>query len=117
MTETAENGKKTGKNWDKENLRTVACRIRVQEAEAFRALAERMGTSAHAMLSGYVRQCLEQAARVDTSLWPNLQSLIQDNKALKRENQILKMKLEAAVSRGDHAEALVRRWLESPDGK
>lgn len=104
------------REWDKENMRTVACRVRVEEAEQFKKLAGCMETTAHAMLAGYVRACLKQTEKAGPSVWPTLQAMTDENRRLRKENQTLRMKLEAAISRGDHAEELCRSLLNG-DGE
>ena len=45
----------TSKEWDKENMRTVSCRLRKDEAEAFKRLCASKGTTVHAALARYIR--------------------------------------------------------------
>ena len=117
LANEAKAAKGAARAWDRENMRTVACRLRVEEAEAFKFLTKQMNTTPHGMLSGYVRSCLKQAAQADPSVWKNLHAMAEENQRLIRENQLLRMKLEAAISRGDHAEELVKAWLTSADGR
>ena len=49
------------KNWDKENMKTVAANMKKEEVEAFRKLAEERGTTVGGMLRGYVRGCLAES--------------------------------------------------------
>lgn len=43
------------KNWDKENMMTMAVNVKKEEAEAFKKLAEEKGTTVAGLLRGYVR--------------------------------------------------------------
>lgn len=55
-----EKKKATNAKWDKENMRTVATRIRKEEAEAFARYAEERNTTANALLREYVRKCINE---------------------------------------------------------
>lgn len=108
----------TKKNeWDKENMRTLSCRLRKEEAERFRKYAEYLGTTPHALLSEYVKQCL----KLDENITP----VMRDNSnAMQNEITLLRKKLDVATKAVDQArdralraEALVDSWLRSADGK
>lgn len=44
--------------WDAANMATMACKIKKEEAEAFRNYAAERNTTVNALLAGYVRRCL-----------------------------------------------------------
>lgn len=44
--------------WDAAHMSNLACKIRTEEAEAFKAYAAERGTNVNALLSGYIRRCL-----------------------------------------------------------
>ena len=44
-------------------MATLGCKVRKQEAEAFRAYAEAQGKTANALLKEYVLACIEQEKR------------------------------------------------------
>jgi len=108
----------TNKNtWDKENMRTVSCRLRKEEAEEFKKYAEYLGASTHALLSEYVRQCLvlnEKVAPMERNETAKMRNEIE---LLKRKLKIAEQAVEQARTRADHAEQLVDAWLRSADGK
>lgn len=54
--------KKSNAAWDAKNMQNLACKVRIDTAEAFKAYAAERGTSVHALLKGYVRRCLAEDA-------------------------------------------------------
>lgn len=44
--------------WDKENMKIVACKIRKEDAEAFKQYAEDNNTNPNALLRNYIYSCL-----------------------------------------------------------
>lgn len=46
--------------WDSKNMKIVACKLRAEKAEAFHAYAKAHGTTANALLSEYIDQCLDE---------------------------------------------------------
>ena len=51
--------KRTSNNkWDKENMKLVACKIRKEDAEAFKQYAEDNNTNTNALLRNYIYSCL-----------------------------------------------------------
>lgn len=55
----SEKKKATNAKWDKENMRTVATRLRKAEAEAFAEYAASKGKTPNALLREYVRECIK----------------------------------------------------------
>lgn len=52
--------KEARNKWDAKNMKIVACKLRAEKAEAFHAYAKEHGTTANALLSDYIDQCLEE---------------------------------------------------------
>lgn len=52
----SESKKKSNARWDKKNLATVACRLRKEDAEAFKQRAAAEGKAANAVLKEFVLQ-------------------------------------------------------------
>ncbi len=101
--------------WDRENLRTVSCRIRKEEAEKFKAYAEYRGSSTHRLLADYVANCLKGYEVVTPETRELVNALQMHVAELERK---LKIALEAAdrdKARAQRAEELVDRWLRSAD--
>lgn len=44
--------------WDAENYKTAACKIRIADYEKFKAYAESQGKSISKMLSEYINSCI-----------------------------------------------------------
>lgn len=44
--------------WDKENMVTIACKLRKEDAEAFRAFASQEGKAVNTLLKNYVFSCI-----------------------------------------------------------
>lgn len=52
--------KKANAKWDKENMATLACKVRKEEAEAFKEYAKEQGKTANTVLKEYVFQCIDK---------------------------------------------------------
>lgn len=55
--------KRASNKYNLANMATLGCKVRKQEAEAFRAYAEAQGKTANALLKEYVLACIEQEKR------------------------------------------------------
>lgn len=49
-----ESQKKARDKWDAENMTTIGCKLRKEQAERFKAYATSQGTTANALLKQYV---------------------------------------------------------------
>ena len=99
------------KEWDKENMKTLACRVSKEEADAFRQYAESCGTSAHALLASFVRSAASNDADAIRSLSAENQKLAAE---LARTAEELKQMKEIAKQydlRASRAEELVRKYI------
>jgi hypothetical protein len=47
--------------WDKENMKIVACKIKKEDAEAFKRYAEDNNTTSNALLRNFVYKCINKA--------------------------------------------------------
>lgn len=52
--------RKSANKWDAEHMSTLACKIKAEEAAAFKMYAAERGTNVNALLSGYIRRCLAE---------------------------------------------------------
>lgn len=46
--------------WDSKHMGTLGTKMRIETVQAFKAYAAERGTTAGALLAGYVRRCLEE---------------------------------------------------------
>ena len=65
---TVSRSKRAANNkWDAENMKIVACKIKKDDAEAFKGYAEEKGTTPNALLRGYIYKCLGKVEEADDS--------------------------------------------------
>ena len=57
----SESRKKANVKWDKENMATLACHVRKEQAEKFKTVAAEKGKSVNQMLKEYVESELENS--------------------------------------------------------
>lgn len=50
--------RKSANKWDAAHMATMACKIKAEEAQAFKDYAEARGTTVNALLAGFIRRCL-----------------------------------------------------------
>lgn len=103
----------TKKEWDKENMATLACRVRKEEADRFRAFCKENGATVHKVLAWVV-----SALMTDRNLSGALaksQKLEQENKQLRQMLTVAVQDREIAMQRAERAEGLVDLWLRSAD--
>ena len=99
--------------WDKENMRTVSCRLRKEEAERFKQYAEYLGTTPHALLAEYVHKCVELGADVTPEMRGNTVALKNEVQVLRNKLKVAEKAVDQARQRALNAEALVDKWLRS----
>lgn len=46
--------------WDAENMKIVACKIKKEDAEAFKDFAQANNTTPNALLRGYIYKCIDK---------------------------------------------------------
>jgi len=51
--------KRASNKYDKENMATLGCKVRKEQATAFKAYAEGQGKTANTVLREYVLECIE----------------------------------------------------------
>lgn len=97
------------KEWDKENMKTLSCRVRTPVAEAFRNKCETQGVSTHRALADFVQAVVSGE---------NAGSEHPEERAAEKENCVLRKKLEVAtrdreqfMRRAHRAEEAVGLWL------
>lgn len=50
--------RKANDKWDRENMSTIACKLRKEDAEAFREFARENGQTVNTLLRNYVFGCI-----------------------------------------------------------
>lgn len=101
--------------WEKENLRTLSCRIRKEDAERFQTYAKYRGTSVHGLFSEYVRKCLDNAGTITPEQMDRSVAMQNEIALLRRKLRLANEAVDQARARAVNAEALVDKWLRSAD--
>ena len=52
--------KRASLKWDKENMSVLACKVKKDQAEAFKAYCDRQGKSSNAVLKEFVLSCIRE---------------------------------------------------------
>lgn len=99
------------KEWDKENMKTISCRVRKEEADAFKQYAESCGMSAHTMLSGFVRSAISSNDGMIRSLSAENQKLAAELAQKTEELKQMKEIIQQYNLRACRAEELVRKYV------
>ena len=106
------------REWDKENMRTLACRVRREEAEEFRSYAKSLGASAHSLLAEYVHSVVATNRTMSASASTVLQGIIHEKEELavrvadlERELADTKALAKRLTARAEHAEKLVHDFV------
>lgn len=60
MGKVSDSQKKARDKWDAENMATIGCKVKKEQAEKFKAAALRNGTTANAMLKNYVLEVINE---------------------------------------------------------
>lgn len=55
-----ESRKKANLKWDKENMTTLGCKVRKEQAEAFKVYCAEQGKTSNTVLKEYVFGCIEE---------------------------------------------------------
>jgi len=103
--------------WGKENLRTLSCRVRIEDAEKFKQYAAYVGKTTHALLQEYVNKCIDLNKEVTVAQRSAVERLQVEVDMLRRKLKVAEAEVQQARSRAVNAEALVDKWLRSADEK
>lgn len=57
---TSEARKKANRKWDAENMATIACRLKKEQAERFKQIAAEQGMTANQMLKKFIVEQIEK---------------------------------------------------------
>ena len=105
----------TSKEWDKENMRTVSCRLRKDEAEAFKRLCASKGTTVHAARARYIRLAIHDLP-IDRPEEEG-QNLVNQNIALRQKIAYLTREVERWKEIARNHDEIIDLWLRSADRK
>lgn len=59
---TSEAQKKAAAKYHRENIASIACRVRKEQAEKFKAYCESQGKTSNAVLKEYVLECIKETS-------------------------------------------------------
>ena len=105
----------TSKEWDKENMRPVSCRLRKEEAVAFKRLCESKGTTVHAALARYIRLTIH-GLPIDGPEEEG-QKLVNQNITLRQKLAYLTREVENWKEIAKSHDEIIDLWLRSADRK
>lgn len=52
--------KKGNRKWDKENMTTLGCKVKKEEAAAFKEYAKEQGKTSNTVLKEFVQECIKK---------------------------------------------------------
>ena len=103
------------KEWNKENMRTISCRVHTDLAEKFSAVANRFGTTANAALTNYVKDCVVSSSlnslRPSESLRDNRENLREQLTAANRKLDLATAEIARLRAELNRCERLVDNYL------
>ena len=105
----------TNKEWDKENMRTVSCRLRKDEADAFKRLCKSKGVTVHAALARYIRLTIH-GLPIDRPEEEG-QKLVNQNIALRQKIAYLTKEVESWKEIARNHDDIIDLWLHGADRK
>ena len=50
----------SAEKWDANNMKTIGCKIKKEDAELFQQYCEKQGKTVNAVLKDYILQCIEE---------------------------------------------------------
>ena len=100
-----------GKKWDKENMKTLTCRVRADVAENFTAVCRNQGKTVHRVLSDFVQEQLTGKPVAET----RRRNLAEENRQLRKQLNAAMTEIRVHKERADIAEKLVDDWLHRWD--
>ncbi|MCI5795226.1 MAG: hypothetical protein MR022_09830 [Ruminococcus sp.] len=60
MSKISESHKKGNRKWDAENMTTLGCKVKKEQAERFKSYAQSNGTTANALLKNFVLDTIKE---------------------------------------------------------
>lgn len=102
-----ESRKRANAKWDKENMTTLGCKIKKEQAIAFKAYCERQGSTSNTILKEFVLECIgerdtsQEAAELPISHFEGMEILL--------PSETLKAVQEASAATGETREKFITR--------
>lgn len=101
--------KKANQKWDSANMATMACKVKREQAEQFRAYCTNRGETVNAVLQGFVSSCINGTASEARNIAPDGDK----NAGAILTPAALKTAQEAAQMAGESIPAFVTRAVET----
>lgn len=101
--------KKANQKWDSANMATMACKVKREQAEQFRAYCTNKGEAVNAVLQGFVSSCINGTESGSQNIAPGGST----NPAEVLTPSALKTAQEAAQRAGEAVAAFVERAVET----
>lgn len=71
-SKTPQAKRKANDKWDKENMTTLGCKVKKEEAAAFKDYSARQGKTANTVLKDYVMDCIGFEKNLSDNLTPDV---------------------------------------------
>ena len=101
--------KKANQKWDSANMSTMACKVKREQAEQFRAYCTNKGETVNAVLQGFVSSCINNTASETQNIAPDGDK----NAGAILTPAALKTAQEAAQKAGETVSVFVERAIET----
>lgn len=102
--------KKANQKWDSANMSTMACKVKREQAEQFRAYCTNKGETVNAVLQGFVSSCINNTASETQNIAPDGDK---NAGAILTTPAALKTAQEAAQRAGEPVPVFVERAVET----
>lgn len=110
----AESRKRANAKWDKENMTTLGCKIKRDQAAAFKAYCETQGSTSNTVLKDFVLGCIgEQEPGIAPEMPQDAPGRPAGAGGISLHPQALKTAQEAAEATGEAVPQFVERAVET----
>lgn len=107
----SESRKKANRDWDKENMSTLACKLKKEDAERFRLYCSVNGVTVNGELKGHVMRCIgEEIASEATEAPKGIQGYSLSPESMKKAQG-------ASEATGETPTAFIERAIETQAGR
>lgn len=102
----AESRKRANAKWDKENMTTLGCKIKRDQASAFKSYCETQGSTSNTVLKDFVLECIGEQE-------PGAPRAAQGGGGISLHPRALKTAQEAAQNTGETVEQFIERAVQT----